>query len=386
VSKTVILSPSAPLAVVAIPAKNEAKRIGACLAALQDQRDLDGRRLPPSAFKMVVLANDCSDNTANAARAMADPRVKVVELRLPSQHANAGGARRAAMEAAMALLPDGRPGLVCTTDADSRPRPDWLAQILKSIQAGAQAVAGAVDFEPEEAQTLRFSALRRLEGRYAALQAEVMARVDPETHNPWPNHIWAWGANLAVTADAYRRVGGLPPAPLAEDRAFIDALRRHDVPVRHCLEARVWTSARRQGRAPGGLASLVDDHVADDSAPCDCALEPIFGVYVRASLRRRLRAAYANLYPPQALSRRLAINPVCLHQALAQPTFGAAWSLVEAASPRLSRRRLALSDLPVQVRWAERLLGRLTPPGEDDQRDRDRAASAGLWSASPPPR
>jgi cellulose synthase/poly-beta-1,6-N-acetylglucosamine synthase-like glycosyltransferase len=367
------------LTVVAVPARDEAERIGACLSALCDQRGLDGSPLPAGSVKVVVVANNCRDGTADAARAVGGP-VEVLEANLPRASANAGGARRAAMEAAASLAQTPQ-ALICTTDADSRPRADWIAQLWQGLDGGAEAVAGAVDFDPSEASPLRFSDIRRQESLYSALQAEIIARVDPEAHNPWPNHIWAWGANLAVTADAYRRVGGLPPRPLAEDRAFVEELRRFDVPVRHCLDARVWTSVRREGRAAGGLASLVADHAGADCAPCDAALEPVRTIWRRTAWRRRLRQAYFDRATPTRLASSLRLPLYLVHEALEQPTFGAAWNRVRQTSPRLAGRRLNPLELRREISRAERLLRRIAPA---DPAGRARAASAGLWSAPAP--
>ena len=367
---------------VAVPARDEVERIGACLQALQGQRDLNGAPLPPGAIRVVVLANNCSDRTAEVARRSGED-IRVLERSFPPSGANAGAARRVAMDTAADLLPhDG--GLICTTDADSRPRPDWIARLWKAVDQGAEAVAGTVDFDPSELAPIAFSEARRWESLYSALQAEIVAHADPEAHNPWPNHIWAWGANLAVTSQAYRRVGGLPPRPLAEDRAFVEQLRRHDVPVRHCLEARVWTSARRVGRAAGGLANLVDDHAGADLTPCDAALEPALAAWRRAAWRRRMRRAYLAGKLADAAPLRLGLSRAALGEALQQETFGAAWSLIERASLHLRPRRLSPAELPVEIGRAERLLRRLTPGGPADPADRVRAASAGLWSASPP--
>jgi glycosyltransferase involved in cell wall biosynthesis len=367
------------LTVVAVPARDEAERVGACVEALTRQRGLDGAPLPAGAVKVVVLANNCRDRTAETARACGGA-VEVLEADLPRASANAGGARRAAMEAA-AVRAQTADALICTTDADSRPRPDWIARLWQGLDGGAEAVAGAVDFDPDEAGRLRFSDIRRQESLYSALQAEIIARVDPELHNPWPNHIWAWGANLAVTAAAYRRVGGLPPRPLAEDRAFVEELRRFDVPVRHCLEARVWTSVRRKGRADGGLASLVADHAGDDSAPCDAALEPVQAVLRRTAWRRRLREAYFGRATPTRLASSLRLPLYLIHDALEQPTFGTAWNRVRQTSLRLRSRRLNPLELRREISRAERLLRRIAPA---DPVGRARAASAGLWSAPQP--
>ena len=371
---------SGPATVVAVPARDEAERIGVCLRALLDQRAADGRALAPDALRIVVLANNCRDGTASAARAV-DPRVDVIEVELAAEHANAGAARRAAMEAADSRLPTGG-GLICTTDADSRPRPDWIVRLWAALEGGAEAVAGAVDFDIDERPA--FSASRQREGLYSALQAEITARLDPEPHNPWPNHIWAWGANLAVTSGAYHKVGGLAPQALAEDRAFIQRLRLYDVPVRHCLSARVWTSARLEGRAKGGLSTLVRDHLGEDSEPCDAALEPARIAWRRAAWRARLRRIFPERSAPASWARRLAVSPEVLKAALAETTFGAAWETVEAASPRLTAPRLLTSELAAEIARAERLLRRVRPGGQAVQADSARAATAGLWSARAP--
>jgi hypothetical protein len=210
------------------------------------------------------------------------------------------------------------------------------------------------------------------------MQAEVSARSDPERHNPWPNHIWAWGANLAVSSAAYRRVGGMPAVPLAEDRAFVDLLRRHDIPVRHSLAARVWTSPRVDGRAPGGLACLVRDHANDDLEPCDAALEPIQAAYRRATLRAKFRKLYNGDLDPRRFER-FGVPSVVISEALASPHFGDAWSRVEAALPLLNRRRLQLHQLESEIHSAEKLLKRLRARVTDGVVGEQTRAVAGLW-------
>ena len=370
--------------VVAIPAMNEAERIGLCLEAVLDQRQLDGAAPLAKRWVVAVFANNCADGTAAIARGFGD-RVLVVEAALAAADSHAGGARSRAMEHAAFLLGAGSRGLICTTDADSRPRPDWLAHLFAGVAGGAEAVAGAVDFDPADRPVGGFGRDREREAIYSPLQAEIDARADPQGHNPWPNHQWAWGANLAVTASAYRRVGGMPQQPLAEDRAFVERLKLFDVPVRHCLSARVWTSARRVGRAPGGLASLVDDHLGDDSEACDAALEPAATALLRATQRRRFRLAYAAGARPETWLKGLGVDDAAADAALDEPTFGEAWRRLEAAIPALARRRLHPSDLGREIRAARRILNRLATGGPGDRSDRIRAASAGLWSSAAAP-
>ena len=50
---------------------------------------------------------------------------------------------------------------------------------------------------------------------YFPLDGGRSALLDSVFHDPWPRHYQHFGASLAVTADAYRRAGGLPPVPAA---------------------------------------------------------------------------------------------------------------------------------------------------------------------------
>ena len=89
---------------------------------------------------------------------------------------------------------------------------------------------------------------------YRYLVAEVEARLAPDPFDPWPRHFQHFGPSMAVTADAYRRVGGIPPLPSLEDVAFYDALRGIGARIRHSPAVRVTTSARPDGRTGFGFA------------------------------------------------------------------------------------------------------------------------------------
>ena len=57
-----------------------------------------------------------------------------------------------------------------------------------------------------------------------------------------------------MTAETYRRVGGLDGWAALEDQAFGVKLARHGVPVVRAADVRVRTSARTDGRARRGLS------------------------------------------------------------------------------------------------------------------------------------
>src|SRR6202012_5645173 len=117
-------------ATVCIPARNEADRIGRCLAALAVQRDRNGAPVVPGSFAVLLLVNNSTDATAQAARSMAlqvPYPLEVLEITLECG-ATAGGARRHAMEEAFARVCARSPnGVLLTTDADRAVMPSWYA-------------------------------------------------------------------------------------------------------------------------------------------------------------------------------------------------------------------------------------------------------------------
>ena len=165
----------APRCVVAIPVKNEAERLPACLAALADQRDRLGRPLKRQVFGIVVFANNCTDDSGDLARALRDElslAMRVVDVSLMPGVADAGNARRGAMDAALDWLAEdlATDGVILTTDADSRVSPDWIVSNLEAIHAGADMVLGQIRLD-EEGDLLPEALHRRgqLESEYEAL-------------------------------------------------------------------------------------------------------------------------------------------------------------------------------------------------------------------------
>ena len=172
--------------------KNEAERLPVCLAALADQRDRLGRPVERQVFGIVVFANNCTDDSGDLARALRDELslpMRVVDVSLMPGVADAGNARRGAMDAALDWLAEdlSTVGVILTTDADSRVSPDWIISNLEAIHAGADMVLGQIRLD-EEGDLLPEALHRRgqLESEYEALLAELEARVDPLPHDPWP--------------------------------------------------------------------------------------------------------------------------------------------------------------------------------------------------------
>jgi cellulose synthase/poly-beta-1,6-N-acetylglucosamine synthase-like glycosyltransferase len=265
--------------VVAIPVRNEEERLPACLRALAQQRDRSGQPIPPALVSIVVFANNCSDHSASLARSLGECwslTIRVVEASFPPATAHAGNARRTAMDIAEAWLEERgeSDGVILTTDADSQVGPNWIAENLAAIEAGAEAVLGRINLDGEGKYLPQALHRRgRLEDAYERLLTELFWLLDPLDYNPWPHHATISGASLAITRTAYCRVGRLPRVPLGEDKALVALLSRQDARIRYCPHVHVTTSGRTSGRAPGGVADTLLLRSKEPEAFCDEALE-----------------------------------------------------------------------------------------------------------------
>lgn len=337
---------------IAIPARNEAERIVPCLAGLAAQAGAENESIA-----VVVLLNNCTDGTlaAIAARSPELPfPVLAASVELPAGFANAGWARRLAMEQAADLL--GNDGLLLTTDADSVAFPDWTAQNRREFGGAVDVVAGYVTADWSELSRFPQEILAQgaLEWEYQGLAAELEAKADPQAHDPWPRHNQNCGASLAIKAGLYRSLGGLPPVPVGEDRALCDAVRAVDGKLRHSLAAHVTASARTVGRASGGMADALRSR-GTDAYLCDDILEPAIDTLRRNLWRSQARTCW-NIRQFGVWLRAKGIAETDGMQNAG--SFGQAWKILEAVEPRLARQRLASRDLPLETRRIRQLLAR----------------------------
>ncbi len=236
-------------AIVVVPARDERRRIGACLRALAAQREV-----PCEQYETIVILDGCVDDTAEAVRLAASelPRLRVHRIELASAQ-GVGRARRLGMDIACGRLRGlGREdGLIASTDADSVVAPDWLCTQLELLSAGAEAIGGRIELDGEEVLKLTPGALAARDGAVAArTQRALRSSVAPEL----VEHHQFSGASLALTAAAYARCGGLPVRAALEDEALEHALTSQGVAIHRSARVRVRTSARTSGRAPRGLA------------------------------------------------------------------------------------------------------------------------------------
>ncbi|GAA4010077.1 glycosyltransferase [Hymenobacter fastidiosus] len=338
---------------IVIPAKDEAENLPQTLAALAAQTDPAGRPLSPEAYEVIVLANNCHDQTAAVARrfAAAHPNfvLHVAELTLPTAEAHVGRARRLLMDEAcrrLELEPGGA-GILLSTDADTRVAPTWLAaNQAELLTHHADAVGGRIltphanDRPAERRYHLRDTA-------YRLLRARLEDQLDPDPADPWPRHHQHFGASFAITARAYRRVGGLPAVAYLEDEALYQALRRHDLRVRHSPLVRAFTSDRHEGRVEVGLSWQLREWAALHEQRREPLVEGAAQLAATWRGRRQVRqlwqTAAPSVLPPrilpdaatQQVALRLGVAGADLsRQLLRTTTFGELWEWVQQEQSR----------------------------------------------------
>ena len=89
-----------------------------------------------------------------------------------------------------------------------------------------------------------------------------------EGYLPGPGHRHIHGANIGISARAYRQLGGFDPLPVHEDVHLVRRAQEAGLTVAWSTAAPVTTSARRTARAPGGFAGHLS---ATECAAGGCA-------------------------------------------------------------------------------------------------------------------
>jgi hypothetical protein len=327
---------------VIIPVRDEREYLPAALEALASQVDAAENPLDPGRFEVILLVNNARDDSADIARAFAARHpalaLHVVEMTLEDHLAHVGTARQLLMdEASRRFQWLAKPrGVIASTDADSRVRPTWVAAILAAIQSGSDAVGGRIIVDPDD--LAGHSPLTRrshlLDVGYRSMIAEVESLVDPDPFDPWPRHFQHFGPSLAVTAEMYERVGGIPALPWLEDVALVDALLLEDAHLRHDPRVRVVTSARPAGRTGFGFAVQLGLWGEMGSRGEAFLVEQPRAIESRARARKRLRAVWTASGSLRGLDSAgpafdLCTDPDWLQeQVLASPTFGSLWQAV----------------------------------------------------------
>lgn len=211
---------------IVVPAHDEAGGIAATLASLV----VAGRHpaLDGEDVAVVVVLDSCTDGTAGVVGGF-----PVSALAIDAR--NVGIARAAGAEN---LLARGARWLAFT-DADTVVDPAWLVQ---QLALGADAVCGTI--------AVADWALHGADASYLRHDFET-------TYTDADGHRHIHGANLGVSAEAYRRAGGFAALRQGEDVALVEALHRCGAHVAFSAAPRVTTSARTEARAQGGFGDAI---------------------------------------------------------------------------------------------------------------------------------
>lgn len=230
---------------VVVPVHNEEQHLARALTGVRAAADALQASRPHIGATVVIVLDSCTDGSRTMAErfAAADTRITVLEVGFRS----VGKSRRAGIEALLAARPPSQPppaGASATrlwlanTDADSCVPVNWLQHQVQLADAGADAVLGSVEPDPD------------------GMDPEILRRWHAR-HPREEHHAHVYGANFGVRASAYTLSGGFPRQRSHEDRALVENLRRLGFVVRATDSIRVLTSGRLQARAPHGFGAYL---------------------------------------------------------------------------------------------------------------------------------
>jgi len=230
---------------VVVPVHNEEQHLARALAGLRAAADALQASTPRVGVTLMIVLDGCTDGSRAMAMQFAamDSRISVLEVGFRS----VGKTRRAGIGALLAAHSPPQPPSagpsparlwLANTDADSRVPVNWLLRQVELADAGADAVLGSVEPDPD------------------GMDPEILRRWHAK-HPFEEHHAHVYGANFGVRASAYRLSGGFPRQPSHEDRALVVNLRSHGFTVRATDSIRVLTSGRLHARAPYGFGTYL---------------------------------------------------------------------------------------------------------------------------------
>ncbi|MEN5147796.1 glycosyltransferase [Pseudomonas orientalis] len=208
---------------VVIPAHNEEHHIAACLTSVLFAAEHPALAGQP--VSVVVVLDACSDQTEQIVSAHGVGRIEV-------SFQNVGKARATGADH---LLAAGAKWLAFT-DADTVVPHDWLA---RQIGFKADAVCGTVEVDSWN------------------IHGDLVRSKYMELYQFIENHRHIHGANLGLSADAYRNAGGFQHLTAHEDVHLVADLKRIGAHIVWTATNPVITSARKDYKCRGGFGEYL---------------------------------------------------------------------------------------------------------------------------------
>lgn len=207
---------------VVIPAHDEEALIGRCIASIE----VAAREMTSATqVRIFVVCDACTDRTADLVRAMG-------HTALSCNARNVGLARSIGADEALAAGAD----WLAFTDADTVVAPQWLKA---QVGLGSDVVCGTVGVDDWD------------------VYGDAMRCHFERTYTDADGHRHVHGANLGLSADAYRSVGGFESFANSEDVALVGALVASGARIAWSAAPRVTTSARASYRATAGFGQTL---------------------------------------------------------------------------------------------------------------------------------
>ncbi|UZD62701.1 glycosyltransferase [Brevibacterium sp. JSBI002] len=226
---------------VIIPAHNEEEDILGCLESVQRSRSFAVERGIDCRFRVLVVADACTDATEGIVEDFAARHHDVFVLATSFQsvgRARDFGWRHFMRTEKSTTEQDSDSAWIAFTDADSRVPEHWITTHLELAATGVDCLVGTVAPRPETASTELIAAWHA-------------------NHELLENHPYIFGANMGLRAGVLEAMGGVPPLVCGEDEAIVDAVLREGGDIRRTDDCRVLTSARLSGRTCGGFSSYL---------------------------------------------------------------------------------------------------------------------------------
>ena len=278
---------------VILPVKDEADCIVQTLLALYHQKDPYGVAVNKSLYEVLVLVNNCSDNSyqlcTNFQKNHKDFNLHICQLTLPPDIAHIGTVRKLLMDNAcsrlMSLGCDR--GIIVSTDGDSQVDSKWIYHIMAEMNKGVDVVSGRI-IPRDVPLASKWPHLRDVNYRFLVSRLEAL--IDPCPSDPWPRHFQCYGPSIAVTCQMYKKVGGIRAIPFLEDEEFRKALKRVDAKIRKSPNVIIYTSSRLIGRVTFGFSVQLSQWQQMQSEGLEQLVDDFDSTFTRLKNKRLLRS------------------------------------------------------------------------------------------------